>query len=190
MQHYCYTIQGWFSYAFLYSFIVDGCNYTDSYEFVEVGSWKGSSTSYMGVEIINSNKKIKFHCVDTWNGSEEHLDENNPSYEPLLKTPDGLYETFLKNIEPVKSVVNPIRKTSVDASFLFEDNSLDFIMIDAAHDYENVKQDLYHWYPKLRVGGIIAGDDITWPGVNRAVDEFFTSEYINHENVVWLKQKR
>lgn len=189
MQHYYQKIQGWFAYEFLYSHIVNSCNNSDKYIFVEVGSWKGRSSAYMAVEIFNSKKNIVFNCVDTWEGSEEHTDKNNPSYEPLLEKPNGLYDHFLKNIEPVKLIVNPIRLNSVDASKLFNNNSIDFIMIDAAHDYENVKKDIEHWYPKVNFGGIISGDDLDWPGVNSAVKEFFGENYINHQNKIWIKQK-
>lgn len=189
MQHYYQKIQGWFAYEFLYSHIVNSCDLNKQYNFVEVGSWKGRSSIYMAVEILNSGKKITFNCVDTWAGSEEHLDRTNPSYEPLLEKSDGLYNYFLENIEPVKSVINPIRLSSIEASKLFKDGSVDFIMIDAAHDYENVKKDIEHWYPKLSIGGIISGDDFDWPGVNSAVKEFFGDDYINHENKIWIKQK-
>lgn len=189
MKHYSHNIQGWFGYGFLYSHIVNSCDINGKYTFVEIGSWKGASTTYMAVEIINSKKNIKFYCVDTWEGSEEHLDESSSTYEPLLKKPNGLYEKFLENIQPVKSMVNPIRSTSVEASKLFDDNSLDFIMVDGAHDYKSVKEDLEHWYPKLRVGGVIAGDDFPWDGVKSAVVEFFKNDFINHDNTLWIKKK-
>ena len=34
--------------------------------FVEVGSWAGRSAAFMGVEILNSGKQIKFDCIDPW----------------------------------------------------------------------------------------------------------------------------
>lgn len=189
MIHFYQKIQGWFSYEFLYSHIVNSCETNKKYTFIEIGSWKGRSAAYMAVEIINSSKDIEFYAVDTWNGSEEHLDINNPSYEPLLKTPDGLYNHFIENISPVESSVIAIRNTSIEASKLFKDNSVDYIMIDAAHDYENVLLDIKHWYPKLANGGIMSGDDLDWPGVTKAVKEFFGEDFINHQNKIWIKQK-
>ena len=34
-------------------------------------------------------------------------------------------------------------------------------------------KDLAAWFRKVKKGGIICGDDIGWPGVKKAVDEFF-----------------
>ena len=178
IDHYYYNIHGWFVQENLFTQMVLSCNETDQYHFVEIGSWKGRSSTYMGVEILNSGKKIKFDCVDTWMGSEEHHDKSNVSYEPLLETPNGLYNEFIKNIEPVKSIINPIRMTSIEASKLYKDESLDFVFIDGSHDYMNVKQDIEHWYPKVKKGGYICGDDYVWPPINMAVKEFFKNKEI------------
>lgn len=198
IKHYYFSIPGWFVQEDLFTQMVLSCNDIDEYHFVEMGSWKGKSSTYMAVEILNSGKRIKFDCVDTWNGSEEHLDKNNNSYEPLLEIPNGLYNEFLKNIEPVKSVINPIRMSSIEASKLYKDNSLDFIFIDGAHDYFNVKQDVEHWFPKIKVGGYITGDDYAWPPVKEAVNEYFGIKNIttikaptyNYAEQTWLVQKK
>ena len=166
MEHFYHNIgEDWFSYPDLYKRIVD--NSQDGARLVEVGSWEGRSASFMAVEIINSNKDIKFDCVDTWKGSIEHA-----NYDIIIE--DKLYDVFLSNIEPVKHVINPIRMTSIEASKLYEDNSLDFVFIDASHEYEDVKEDILAWLPKVKIGGILAGDDYNvFEGVNRAVDEIF-----------------
>ena len=46
-----------------------------------------------------------------------------------------------------------------NAAKLFQDNSLDFVYIDSAHDYEHTKEDLETWYPKVKKGGLFCGDD-------------------------------
>ena len=47
--------------------------------------------------------------------------------------------------------------------------------IDASHEYEYVIEDIKHWLPKVKKGGIICGDDYIsgWPGVIQAVNEVF-----------------
>jgi hypothetical protein len=91
----------------------------------------------------------------------------------LTDTKDGLYNEFLKNIEPVKDIINPVRKSSEDAVKDYKDESLDFVFIDAGHEYEDVIKDINYWLPKVKKGGILAGHDYSQdsPGVMRAVHE-------------------
>ena len=129
------------------------------------------------IKVINVNKNQKIYAVDTWAGSEEHIDPSNLNYNPeLAQNPDWLYNLYLQNIEPVKDIITSIRKSSLEAVNNFEDKSLDFVFIDAAHDYENVKADILAWLPKLKKTGILAGHDY-YPGdpVQIAVDEIFSS---------------
>jgi hypothetical protein len=138
----------------------------------------------MAVEIINSNKNIKFDCVDTWEGSIEHK-----TYDVI--TEEKLYDIFLSNIEPVKHIVNPVRMTSIEASKLYDDNSLDFVFIDASHEYEDVKQDILAWLPKVKIGGILAGHDYdTFEGVNRAVNEIFNINDLELSDYCYIYKKQ
>ncbi len=52
-----------------------------------------------------------------------------------------------------------IEKLSMDAVNDFEDESLDFVYIDANHDFRHVTEDVDSWSKKVRKGGIIAGHD-------------------------------
>jgi predicted O-methyltransferase YrrM len=188
IEHFCDKIQGWFAYPNIYAEMVDKAREPRKYIFVEVGSWKGKSTAFMATEIINSKRDIQFYAVDTWKGSEEHYDISNSVYEPLLKD-DKLYDEFLKNTIPVHKAIFPIRMESARAATLFADESIDFVMIDAAHDYDNVLLDIKSWYPKIRRGGIIAGDDVDWEGTKRAVGEYFTGGYYESDNKLWMAIK-
>lgn len=183
MDHYYWGIEGWTSQIQeeLYRRMVFDAK-GDSH-FVEVGSWKGRSTSLMAVEIINSGKRIKFDCVDTFMGGEEHQD-----YKSIQE--GTLYQEFLKNIEPVKSVVTPIVGDSAHSASFYKDESLDFVFLDADHTYEGVLRDINAWLPKVKPGGILAGDDIgnhDHPGVHMAV--FETLENISVSDKVWVYKK-
>lgn len=187
MTHFYQTLgEDWFTYPNLYSHAV---NNFSSGTFVEVGSWKGRSAAFMGVEIINSGKPIKLICVDTWRGSLEHKNDNE-----VIN--DTLYNTFLSNIAPVVSVLTPLRKTSLEASLEFEDNSLEFVFLDASHEYEDILADLEAWYPKVKPGGIFAGHDYHasrayWPGVAIAVDEWMAkrNKHFDVSELCWITRK-
>lgn len=181
MEHFFNNIQGWFNFISIYIHIIDIAE--DGDHFVEVGAWKGKSAAFMATEIANSGKQIKFDVVDTWEGSEEHKDDD------IIKS-GGLYELFINNMKPAEGYYNPIRTTSIEASKLYEDNSLDFVLLDAAHDYDSIKADIEAWLPKVKPGGIIAGDDYhhTWPGIIKAVDELLPDRQVV-DNVCWAYQK-
>ncbi len=168
--------ENWFDYSPLYErFIAEIPNNS---HIVEVGCWKGKSVAFLAVEAINSGKNIKIDAVDTWCGSAEH------SIDPQV-----LYETFINNISPLRHVVTPIKMASVDASSLYENESLDVVFIDAAHDYLSVKADIAAWLPKVKSGGYLAGHDYNqcWSGVIAAVNES-----VNIQEVVcgcWVYKK-
>lgn len=173
--------EDWFDYAELYKSFVNSLE--DGSSIVEVGSWKGKSAAYLAVEILNSKKNIKLYCVDTWMGSSEHKGHH-------LVMQDKLYQLFMDNIKPLLKVIKPIRKESVDASSMFENNSLDAVFIDAEHSYDAVKQDIAAWYPKVKNGGILAGHDYVnyYPGVIRAVDEMFPSGVSTEYRSCWVHE--
>ena len=190
MEHFYQNTTGedWFDYQEIYSQMIS--YFPDYAHFVEIGTWKGRSAAYMGVEIINSGKNIKFDCVDTWGGSEEHIDPNSYFYHPqILEDKNWLFNEFTKNILPVRHIINPIRKPSLETVYQYKDRSLDFVFIDAAHDYFNVKNDILAWYPKIKKGGFIGGHDYAgnFPGVNQAVEEIFGM--LDSINGSWLYHK-
>ncbi len=68
-----------------------------------------------------------------------------------------------------------------DAARMAADNAvaLDYLYIDADHTFDSVTRDLELWWPFLKVGGLIAGDDYddpadtqVPPNVTRAWDTF------------------
>lgn len=66
-----------------------------------------------------------------------------------------------------------IRKSSVEAAADFEDGSLDCVFIDGDHRYDAVLQDLRAWFPKVKPGCLILGDDYYMEDVSVAVERFF-----------------
>jgi hypothetical protein len=177
MKHFYQDIQGWFTFPTVYRRLVE-LSEGESH-FVEVGAWKGKSCAYMAVEILNSGKPIRFDIVDTFKGSEEHIDENSTTFEPVLKETGSIRTLFDKNMEPVLDSVNVLEMDSLTASKMYEDNSLDFIFIDAAHDYESVKQDINSWFSKVKNDGIFAGHDAFYPPVAKAVQEFASEKQVS-----------
>lgn len=181
MEHYYDKIQGWFQCEPLYRRMVEQAE--DGAIFVEVGVWKGKSAAFMGVEILNSGKKIEFYAVDHFQGSPEHQNSH------AIKT-NTLKDECFKNLEPLIGVVRILPIPSLEAAKMFTDGSIDFVYIDGSHEYDDLKADIIAWGPKVKNGGIIAGDDYgvgIHPDVKKVVDEIFPSA--QKESVVWVYEK-
>jgi predicted O-methyltransferase YrrM len=168
MQHFWRDIKGWASFRELYEEMVKAAPADTPSHFVEIGSWFGKSAVYMAVEIANSGKPIKFDCVDPWTDGGADLKHKTVGWEK-----DALYKAFIRNIQPVRHYITAVRERSLDAAPRYEDASLDFVMIDGDHSYEACLADIDAWLPKVKKGGVIAGDDYNWSGVKRAVRDRF-----------------
>ncbi len=84
-----------------------------------------------------------------------------------------------------------IQSRTHDAASQLDDDYFDFVYIDASHRYEDVKQDIDDWWPKVKTGGMLAGHDYLC-GVKQAVDERFPSlDYLTSEYCAsWAVVKR
>lgn len=182
MEHFYQNIQGWFNYEDIYDTAVQMAD--QKAHFVEIGSWRGKSTCYLGVVIANSGKDIQLDCVDTWKGSlTEDVHQNDPAV-----INDTLYDEFLENVKPFP-FVKPIRATSMEAAAQYADESLDFVLIDGSHEYEDVIDDITEWLKKVKPGCMLAGDDYEWPGVKRAVTELLPTAEVIHGPGLWIYMK-
>lgn len=179
MQHFYENIKGWFDYQYIYTNMVRLSD--DPGHFVEVGSYQGRSAAFMAVEIANSGKKISFDCVDIWTVHDIY-DDNS-------------INSFINNMEPAKGLYNAIQGDSTVVAPRYQDESLDFVWIDANHLYPFVIQDINAWLPKIKPNGYIGGHDYSKGvgGVGQAVRECFNeNELMMPNNVLqncWLYNK-
>jgi len=151
-NHPCNYLKG------LYNLIQENLKKTDI--MVEVGSCAAVST-HLFAENVNT-----IYCVDLWQPYGE-IDEDH------IKECERLFDNFLKKYNNAIKV----KKSSNDACTDFEDQSLDFVYLDADHTYEAVIQDIKNWLPKIKKTGAIAGHDYHHNSVQRAVfDSFKTHE--------------
>ncbi len=127
--------------------------------FKELGFNKGAEIGvelgYYSKILCQSNRELKLSCVDPW------LAE---AYEPGVDAVDTEQEKYNRRYQETMERLKPftatvIRKTSMDALADFADESLDFVYIDANHDFPNFIFDLHNWIKKVRPGGIVSGHD-------------------------------
>jgi cephalosporin hydroxylase len=172
VEHFYQDIDGWFDFENLYREAVrrmpiatrdlshDELQDLGAHsKMVEVGVYKGRSCFFLAVEAFNSGKTIHVVAVDNFT-----MAGTSPAEFSRLRREHGLTE-----------MISIIEATSVQASRQFDDETLDFVFIDADHEYESVKADIAAWWPKVKPGGILAGHDFApeFPGVKQAVIERF-----------------
>ena len=168
---------------------------------IEVGVMHGQHAQYM-LDMLPSLTNL--HLIDCWEAQAEY--ESESKYKEYIETNyhgkqyDGVCEKFKSN-----SKVEIIKGYSVEQSKKYKNESVDFIYIDACHKYNCVIDDLVSWFPKLKHGGIIAGDDYCTAetfGVVAATDDFaFNSHHMNknisefmvvknHNDGSWIMKKK
>lgn len=125
--------------------------------FAELGFTKGAE---IGVEqgeyaeiLLKSNPKLFLYSVDAWKAYKGYRDHTRQ--EKL----DGFFEITKERLKPFFNRMKGYRSFSMDAVKKIDDEFLDFVYIDANHDFINVTQDIFYWSKKVRKGGIISGHD-------------------------------
>lgn len=139
---------------------------SDGAVWVEVGVWQGKSLIFAALEARRLNKRFHFFAVDHFRGGDD--------IEHIPQPAGGLRAALEANLARygLTEWVQIVELPSVEAADLATVQSLDFVFIDAAHDYGSVCADIQAWLPKVRTGGVLAGHDWQgWPGVQPAIAE-------------------
>jgi len=168
-----HEIEGWFQWR---SAQEEAARYfPDDSFFVEVGTYLGRSLCSL-VEVAEQNgKNFTVIGIDTCRGSGPEGPRDKNYHEAAVTRGNGTFAGALhKNILDCgyADAITLIIANSVNASRLFSNASLDWVHLDARHDYVSVKTDIESWLPKVKSGGWISGDDydnVKWPEVVRAV---------------------
>jgi len=130
---------------------------------VEVGVKQGEYSAVL----CQHNPVLRLTCVDAWqayHGYDEHAEQ--AALDRFLVEAQDRLRPFDCDF---------LRGFSVDAAATFDDGSLDFVYLDANHEFFHVAQDLTVWAPKVRVGGILAGHDFC-----KRMDQYGTNRYRVH----------
>lgn len=176
---------------------------------IEIGVWKGSSALHLTRAMAQHVGGGALVAVDTWLGApefwtrERSYGKPDPTRNLMLKNGfPQVYYQFLSNVlkANASAYVIPFPAPSGMASAVLSrlgGVQADLIHIDAAHEYEDVLQDLAHWWPLLKPGGVLLGDDwsISWPSVVRGACDFAAQKglYIDaswQDRKWWIRKPR
>lgn len=138
----------------------------------EIGVWRGN----LSHQILKKNPK-KLYLIDPWvcqNYVERWYNIEQDKMDEIYR---GVVDRFKDNPS-----VDIIRDYSLNTEFTA--GFFNWVYIDGNHSYLNVLEDLKHYYPLIKNGGFLCGDDYGWHdkhhenkpelfgGPERAVDEF------------------
>ena len=123
-----------------------------------VGIELGVAEGNFSYKMMESNKFKLFYGVDAY----DEFEHNNLQYQRVLKK-----LSVFKNYKLIRSRFNKILNK-------FENQYFDFIYVDGyAHEGNNGGETIFSWFNKLKIGGVLAGDDYhkDWPLVISTVNE-------------------
>lgn len=133
----------------------------------EIGTRKGVNA----VDLCKNHPNIHLTCVDPW--LVEDTRDIIPTSDPAGTWQEDYYKECVENLKPYN--VKILRMMSMDALSQIPDRSLDFVYIDACHNFDFIMQDIIEWSKKVKKDGFVSGHDYypsKAPGVVRAIDVY------------------
>lgn len=119
---------------------------------VEVGSAYGKSTCFIAAALqrnsIGKLYSIDPHCATNWN-------DGNPVVDTFEIVQHRL------RVLRLSKFVDPIRMLSKDAVKSW-DKTIDVLLLDGSHAYQDVKNDFLGFLPHLKKGGLVLFHDTMW----------------------------
>ena len=152
-------------------------------KYLEIGVAMGKHM----LEILR-DKNVRYVGVDKWEYDttleyEKRKLENWNSQDKW----DEVYKEVLKKVEPYKDRASIIRGSSPDVLPTLVDK-FDFIYVDGDHSYKGAKKDLELSLPLLNEGGKIIVDDLGYPTVRRAFNEFVKENNVEYKgDTIWQR---
>jgi predicted O-methyltransferase YrrM len=139
---------------------------------VEISSWCGKSTIWLGKGAEEKEEKRAVYAVDPHTGASEQKERHGDVWT---------FPQFKENIKKagLEKTVEPLVMTSKQAAEELDENPA-FVFIDGAHEYEMVLLDLNLWASRIPEGGRVAfHDTMGQSGPTRVVREkvYFSSKF-------------
>jgi predicted O-methyltransferase YrrM len=124
---------------------------------LQTGAEVGVQTGYFSQIVLNNWPSCtKFYLIDLWKHQENYHDFANVADHEH----QSYFEEAKTKLQPFENKTTFLRMTSVEAASHVPNQTLDYVYIDARHDFCGVTEDLNAYWPKLRPGGIMAGYEI------------------------------
>jgi predicted O-methyltransferase YrrM len=126
--------------------------------FLEIGSFEGRSSVWIAENMMQDGDILR--CIDTWEGGEEHGEENMSEVEERFRSNLMVANENFPRRRIIQSKGTSVRELS---RWLQQENaSFDFIYIDGSHTAPDVLTDACMSWPLLTKGGMMVFDDYMW----------------------------
>lgn len=151
-------------------------NIQPNYTICEIGSFRGVSSSLFA-EFCKT-----VYCIDPWVPYSNNIDVVN---QGMI---DDAEREFNERSENYTNIIK-IKSSSLEACKTFDDNYFDLVYVDGSHSYNDVKNDIVNWLPKIKQSGFISGHDFYHESIKRAIFETIGLEDIKtYSDSSWLKR--
>lgn len=157
-----------------------------------VGAEIGVGGGRFSRRLCEAVANLKLYSIDPW--------QVYGHYESRYRQAEfeRSYRKAKEKLSPYNATI--LRAFSHEAAPRFEDESLDFVHIDANEDYQHVIEDLGLWTPKVRRGGVISGlcyynfrhhdycqvkDAVDWWTREHGIDPWFVAVHARYPCWFW-----
>lgn len=137
---------------------------------LEIGCYLGRSTASIASACLGTGRRV--FCIDTFAGNDSDFRNgvNSISWEG-----EDFFPVWDRHLQEagVRHLVTPLRGTSQALASAWVE-PVDFLFIDASHQFDDLLHDVRCYGPRVKPGGILALHDVTpgWPDVYRVWHEF------------------
>ena len=171
--------------------------------FLEIGAYLGQSTCYMSHLLDSLSVNVAFHVIDFWGSAPKGTIPKHNLLNGMTRAEASLAEWarenhrksvmqfgkgdfqltwahFVQTFGKWDNIASVTRGSSKDVSIVarYSDKSVDFLYLDTAHDNTTITE-LELWWPKVRPGGQMCGDDYDRIPVKTSVKRYFSSAQVS-----------
>jgi hypothetical protein len=136
---------------------------------IEIGTGYGCNA----IHILHKLNIKRLYCIDPllpYTDGDGTFKTNSAIKSEQTRRMLSLYDNITFIRKSSSEAVNDIRGLN---------EPIDFVYIDGNHTYEYAIADMQNYYPLLRQNGILAGHDINWFSVRKALMDFCKQNSIN-----------
>ena len=152
----------------------------------EIGVWTGKFTR----QVLNIVRPTNYHLIDPWQFMPQYPKRwYGGSRARTQEHMDKIFKNIKKEFSPL-SCISIHRATAASAAARFDPEYFDWVYIDGDHSHKEVKRDITKYYPLVKPGGFLCGDDWQLRSVQRAVVELLEADHKVHSRTYqwWIKK--